>query len=418
MLTFVALQAPVLLPLPPLLARLAPLPQSRDRQLRQAAQQLVELLNPPKPALSNGQERLEAMELVFGVLRGRCLEPECDCNSYRSGRQPGPCLQCGHFPARHEGCSRDRSTSASRVEGKVSSTELSTPSAQFLKVRRISAHSPPSRKVRILRDSEVEVCEELGAGSSATVSRGIVDGVEVAVKTLLPGIVSQFEFMREMTAMSEMLHPHVVRLFGVLPLSLGIVMELCAQGSLFHYLHRPSLELESSICRQLLLDCAAGLRALHVHGLVHRDVKSLNYLVTAGSRVKLADLGLAHASATSQAKGTLIYCAPEILSGATLNTFASDVYAFALVLWEVLFRCYSPCKSYQKPFGEFADIAFDFQLVVRVVSEELRPTFPKQVPEQYQNLASSCWTTASDDRPQMGFVCLELAQQLNNNTLL
>jgi serine/threonine-protein kinase len=94
---------------------------------------------------------------------------------------------------------------------------------------------------------------------------------------------------------------------------------------------------------------AAGLAALHEHGLVHRDVKSANILLGDDGTAALTDFGLAKGRAYTvltrpgQVLGTLEYLAPELIRGDPA-TPASDVYAFGCVLFE--------CAAARTPFGD------------------------------------------------------------------
>jgi serine/threonine protein kinase len=89
------------------------------------------------------------------------------------------------------------------------------------------------------------------------------------------------------------------------------------------------------------------MRDVHARGVVHRDLKLSNIILTAGStqrrpQCRLVDFGLARRAAASSASslagdgaGTPVYQAPEVLLGQSA-TPAADVYAFAIVMWEVI----------------------------------------------------------------------------------
>ena len=114
-------------------------------------------------------------------------------------------------------------------------------------------------------------------------------------------------------------------------------MDLCEGGSLaerFAASEMPRLTPEMLV--PILVDAARGLAALHAAGVVHRDVKPSNVLLT-GGRALIADLGIAVATgyeATSprEALGTLPYLAPEQLTGQPA-TFASDVHGLGVVAY-------------------------------------------------------------------------------------
>ncbi len=177
-------------------------------------------------------------------------------------------------------------------------------------------------------------------------------------------------------------HPNLLRCLGVaiMPPAACLVTEYCARGSLFEVLrearehgeHEPaqpataaaaaaataaattarsppppsSLALlaasyESRV--RLLLDCAAGVGHLHRHGLVHGDVKSLNFLVTEAGVVKLGDVGEARPAGARPPDGgpvhptTINWAPPEVLALAAGAYYpAQDMYSLGLVMNEVL----------------------------------------------------------------------------------
>lgn len=126
-----------------------------------------------------------------------------------------------------------------------------------------------------------------------------------------------------------------------------IVMEYLEGGSLAQVLRaRGTLPWQEA--RGLMLDVLAGLEAVHAGGIVHRDVKPSNILLTGDGVAKIADFGIAVAPQSSGARtmvidqshstiaGTLHYMAPEARAGATPDRRA-DVYSCAAVLHEMLY---------------------------------------------------------------------------------
>ena len=195
-----------------------------------------------------------------------------------------------------------------------------------------------------------EAAERLGAGVSAIVlrARRRADGRAVVVKLLrgVPGAAGDElsrRFGREARAMAALDHPRVVRLLEVAgdDGAIALVMEHAAGGTL-----RARLEREGRLAPEraipLALDLLEGLAACHAAGLVHRDVKPENVLLTAEGRACVADLGCVRrfdgADSTLTRNGSLVgtprYMAPEQLEGEPGP--ASDVYAAGLVLHEML----------------------------------------------------------------------------------
>jgi Cdc6-like AAA superfamily ATPase len=164
----------------------------------------------------------------------------------------------------------------------------------------------------------------------------------VALKTLrrlAPDTLLRFK--HEFRALQDLSHPNLVSL-GELIEEGGqwfFTMELVRGVSLLRWV-RPSegLPYDEARLRTAFAQLADALAALHARGLVHRDVKPSNVLVTASGRVVLLDFGLvadAAAAADHVAVGTPAYRAPEQARGAAIGP-AADWYALGAALFEAL----------------------------------------------------------------------------------
>ena len=158
-------------------------------------------------------------------------------------------------------------------------------------------------------------------------------------------------FSTELAIMVKLRSPRIVQVFGVVTTDasyLGLVVEMCAGGTLREALEADdyATAVDEAQRRRWLLDVALGMSYLYSKGVEHRDLKSLNVLLDASRRrCKVSDFGLSQSeslntaatqsTAGGDAKGTPAYMAPELLES---NTFTeeTDVYAYALVIWEVL----------------------------------------------------------------------------------
>jgi serine/threonine-protein kinase len=194
----------------------------------------------------------------------------------------------------------------------------------------------------------------------------------VAVKTLLPdlaerpGIRERFE--GEARAAARLAHPNAVAVFDVgeeegVPF---LVMEQVMGPTLEQELSGGPLDVGRVV--RLGTELLAALGAAHAAGLVHRDVKPANILITPDGSAKVADFGIAKAVAdddgsasqmdlttTGQLIGTVAYMAPERLAGQPA-TVPSDLYSVGVVLYEAL--------SGVRPFAASTPIA-----VVRAVDQ-------------------------------------------------
>ena len=92
-----------------------------------------------------------------------------------------------------------------------------------------------------------------------------------------------------------------------------------------------------------MFDAAKGLAYLHQNDIVHGDVKGVNALVTLDQRVVLCDFGLAKLDSTANTstggRGTLYWQSPELMEGGP-RTKEADVYAFGIMMYEVLYTHY------------------------------------------------------------------------------
>jgi serine/threonine-protein kinase len=178
----------------------------------------------------------------------------------------------------------------------------------------------------------MELGRLLGEGATARVFEG-ADGV--AVKVLKPEAARnpavRARFVREARASAQVSH---ARLVPVLDHGEDwLTMPFFAGGSL-----KDAVPLPPARVAALAEDVAGALDALHAAGIVHRDLKPSNVLFDEHGAAYLADFGLAKddrwTDVTADALvGTPHYLAPEVIAGA-LPTPASDVYAFACLLWE------------------------------------------------------------------------------------
>jgi len=177
-------------------------------------------------------------------------------------------------------------------------------------------------------------------------------GRPVAIKVLKPEYADDATFRSrlevEARSAGSLHHPGVAAVydFGEGPPDEGgtsrpfLVMEL-VEGRPLSELLRPGAQVSPEDARDLVIQAADALGAAHAAGIVHRDVKPGNLLVTPSGRVKVTDFGIARAAQgmaltmTGQVVGTPAYISPEQANGRPA-TSASDVYALGVLLYELL----------------------------------------------------------------------------------
>lgn len=169
---------------------------------------------------------------------------------------------------------------------------------------------------------------------------------------------------REAKALAKLSHPGVVTLYdvGTLDDGLFIAMEYLRGVTIGRWrIEHPDAPWPEVV--QLYMHAGAGLSAAHDAGLVHRDFKPANVMVTERGRVKVLDFGLASIDGESRKAGrigTPRYMAPEQHSGSAVD-FRSDQFSFCASLYEALFD--------QHPFD--GDTSFELSLSVQ--AGELKP---------------------------------------------
>ncbi|MED6193584.1 LysM domain receptor-like kinase 3 [Stylosanthes scabra] len=190
----------------------------------------------------------------------------------------------------------------------------------------------------------------LGHGTYGSVYYSLLRDQEVAIKRMTA--TKTKEFMSEMKVLCKVHHANLVELIGYAATQdeLFLVYEYAQKGSLRSHLHDPQNKGHSPLSWimrvQIALDAARGLEYIHEHTkthYVHRDIKTSNILLDASFRAKISDFGLAKLVgktdngevSTTKVVGTYGYLAPEYLSDG-LATTKSDVYAFGVVLFEII----------------------------------------------------------------------------------
>ena len=220
------------------------------------------------------------------------------------------------------------------------------------------ASSDATQRVAVVRGTRLgpyEVTDLVGAGGMGEVyrARDTRLGRDVAVKVLPEHVAHDREALarldREARAVAALSHPHIAALFdiGETDGTHYLVMELLEGETLADRLRRGALPEKDAL--RIGAEIAEALAAAHAHGIVHRDVKPGNVMLTANG-VKLLDFGLARLQRSGIAgesraattgldqgviAGTLPYMAPGAARGRAADA-RSDVWALGCVLFEML----------------------------------------------------------------------------------
>ena len=240
-----------------------------------------------------------------------------------------------------------------------------------------------------------EIRAPLGAGGMGEVYRAHDTRLrrDVAIKVLPQAIAiggAWERFEREARAASALNHPNICAVFDVGEADgrQFLVMELLEGKTLRDYIGKESAN--PALAVALAVQIADVLEAAHAKGIIHRDIKPGNIMVTGREHVKVLDFGLAkHASAITDetrtldsltAAGTVVgtpsYIAPEILQGKEADA-RSDLWALGVVLYEML--------SGRLPFRGTTM----FEVSSGILREE-PPPLPSTVPYKLRGIVERC----------------------------
>ncbi|MEU2610016.1 serine/threonine-protein kinase [Micromonospora sp. NPDC007271] len=218
----------------------------------------------------------------------------------------------------------------------------------------------------------------------------LVLGRQVAVKVLLPALVSDPDFIARFRAeariMASLRHPGVVQVFdcGEDDLPDGsradyLVMEFVEGEPLSRRIEAAG-QLDVAETMSVVAQVAQALHAAHARGIVHRDVKPSNLLVQENGSVVLVDFGVARSTnvtsitSTNAVPGTALYMAPEQAAGRPVSG-ATDVYALGAVAY-----C---CLTGSPPFTGDNPL----QVAVRHLDDE-PPELPAAIPQPVRDLVA------------------------------
>ncbi|RKP09813.1 kinase-like domain-containing protein [Thamnocephalis sphaerospora] len=219
--------------------------------------------------------------------------------------------------------------------------------------------------------------------------------------------------LRRIRIYRQLRHDNIVRFIGVCTSTkhLCIVTELCENGDLYDYMRRAR---KPSFGQQVIYmhDIAFGVSYLHTRrpSIIHRDLKSMNILISADERAKINDFGLARIRPRANTLmhtqcGTPNWQAPEFW---TPNpSYTEKVYACGLIFWEILQWAAEPF-----PYHNLTE----HQLFVQVRDRNHRPSMVKlktMYPPSLLELIEEMWHQDPTKRPSMGMVVERLADFLS-----
>ncbi|NBO97407.1 MAG: Stk1 family PASTA domain-containing Ser/Thr kinase [Actinobacteria bacterium] len=260
-----------------------------------------------------------------------------------------------------------------------------------------------SENNRAVINDRYEIGKRIGRGGMAEIfqARDILLDRPVAIKVLFPEFATDPAFVerfrREAQAAANLNHPNIVGVYdwGKVNNTYYIAMEYVNGRTLADILKQSGTLTPMQVC-DVMSEVASALISAHQNGVIHRDVKPGNILVSTTGQVKVADFGIARAlgsgveqglTQTGAVMGTATYFSPEQAQGASTDQ-RSDIYSLGVVMYEML--------SGSAPFtGENA-----VAIAYKQVHEQAMPLNQRvaTVPPEVAAIVAKCMQKSPDDR--------------------
>ena len=243
-----------------------------------------------------------------------------------------------------------------------------------------------------------EIVGKIGTGGMADVYKAMDHKLNrfVAVKVLKPEFREDATFVKkfrsEAQAAAGLTHPNIVNVFDV-----GddegvyyIVMELIEGITLKEYISKKG-KLSVKEATSIAIQVSMGLEAAHSHGIVHRDVKPQNIIISTDGKVKVTDFGIARAASSntisSNVMGSVHYSSPEQVRGGYSDE-KSDIYSLGITLYEMV--------TGRVPFDGDTTVA----IAIKHLQEEIVPPsiYTPDLPYSLEQIIMKCTQKSVDRR--------------------
>lgn len=254
------------------------------------------------------------------------------------------------------------------------------------------------------------IISEIGRGGMGIVYKAQDTKLDrpVALKFLPSGLIQKREakerFIREARAEAALSHPHICTIYEIIEDEdqVFIVMEYIEGESLKDRITKKPIPQDDAV--DMIIQISEGLLEAHKKGIVHRDIKSANIMVTDTGQAKIMDFGLAKISGDTQitkeatTMGTVSYMSPEQAQGKTID-YRSDIWSLGVVIYEILSGelpfegerdtsiMYSIIHEEPKPIKKlFPDIPFELQQIINSTLEKKLESRFQTIDEVLKNL--------------------------------
>uniref|UniRef100_A0A8C5API1 Mitogen-activated protein kinase kinase kinase n=1 Tax=Gadus morhua TaxID=8049 RepID=A0A8C5API1_GADMO len=241
---------------------------------------------------------------------------------------------------------------------------------------------------------EISELQWVGSGAQGAVFLGKYHGDDVAVKKVRDIKETEIKHLRKLK------HPNIITFKGVCTQApcYCILMEYCAQGQLYEVL-RAGRKITPSLLVDWAMGIAGGMNYLHLHKIIHRDLKSPNMLITHDDLVKISDFGtsreLSEKSTKMSFAGTVAWMAPEVIRNEPVSEKV-DIWSFGVVLWEML--------TGEIPYKDVDSSA----IIWGIGNNSLQLPIPDSCPDGFKILLRQCWNIKPRNRPSFRQILLHL----------
>uniref|UniRef100_A0A6Q2Z7T4 Mitogen-activated protein kinase kinase kinase n=1 Tax=Esox lucius TaxID=8010 RepID=A0A6Q2Z7T4_ESOLU len=241
---------------------------------------------------------------------------------------------------------------------------------------------------------DISELQWVGSGAQGAVFLGKLHGQEVAVKKVRDIKETDIRHLRKLK------HPNIITFKGICTQApcYCILMEYCAQGQLYEVL-RAGRKITPSLLIDWAMGIAGGMNYLHLHKIIHRDLKSPNMLITYDDAVKISDFGTSKEMSDKSTKmsfaGTVAWMAPEVIRNEPVSEKV-DIWSFGVVLWEML--------TGEVPYKDVDSSA----IIWGVGNNSLNLPVPESCPDGFKILLRQCWSCKPRNRPSFRQILLHL----------
>ncbi|MFA7672666.1 MAG: Stk1 family PASTA domain-containing Ser/Thr kinase [Clostridia bacterium] len=265
----------------------------------------------------------------------------------------------------------------------------------------------------VILNNRYELLSKMGVGGTAYVykARDKVLNRIVAVKTLKDEFAQDKDFIKrfkdEALSVAKLSHENIVNVYDVgYDNSLNYIVMECIEGTTLSSYMETTGPLEIKEVIEISVQICAALEHAHSNGIIHRDIKPQNILISKNGKIKVTDFGIAKAINTqtlttdNKAFGSVHYISPEQAKGVFLNN-CTDIYSTGIVMYEM--------TTGKVPFDADTPIA----VVMKHVQEEPVPPrdLRKDMPEELNRIILKAIAKKPNDRYA---VAGDMARDLKN----